>query len=194
MTRRRRPEATCASGEGRPLDHSVECVDLDGAEARAAAWRDLCSRALEANAFAEPAFVLSYARHIALARLEFLFVWQDQSRRRLVAAMAIEPPRLGVARVWQSDQAGLAAIAFDRDVAATAFESVCEWLCRERPRIAGLLIPTLAERGETASLLAALATRQGRSFFFRSTPANGRLFSPQAANASVSTTPCPVSV
>ena len=146
------------------MDHSVECVDLDGAAARAASWRDLCSRALEANAFAEPSFVLNCARHLAPGRLEFLFAWQDASRRRLVGVMAIEPPRLGVAQVWQSDQAALAAIALDRDEAAAAFDSAAEWLRRERPRIAGLFVPTLAEKTGTASLLEEFAKRRAFAF------------------------------
>jgi CelD/BcsL family acetyltransferase involved in cellulose biosynthesis len=143
--------------------HSVECVDLEGAMARAAPWRDLCARAIEANVFAEPAFLLNAARHLGAPALQFLFVWEDNEARRLIGMTAILPLRfgLGVASVWQSEQAGLAAIALDRDNAARAFESICEWLRRERPLLFGIFIPSQQRGGEMDRLTAAFAARQG---------------------------------
>jgi CelD/BcsL family acetyltransferase involved in cellulose biosynthesis len=147
--------------------HSVECVDTDGAEMRAAPWRDLCSRAIEGNVFAEPGFLIPAARHLGPRALQFLMVWSDGDKRRLVGVMAIEPPRriFGVVPVWRSDQAGLAAIVLDRDGADGAFQSAADWLRRERPQTAGLFVPTLAANGETARLLAAFAARWNLPFF-----------------------------
>ena len=51
--------------------HFVESVNVAAAETHAAAWRDLCGRALEANVFAEPAFLIPAARHIGPRGLEF---------------------------------------------------------------------------------------------------------------------------
>jgi CelD/BcsL family acetyltransferase involved in cellulose biosynthesis len=146
------------------LTHSVECVDLAGAEARAAPWRDLCARAIEPNVFAEPAFLLNAARHIGSSALEFLFVWEDGEARRLIGMMAILPPPrfgLGVASVWQSEQAGLAAMALDRDGAAHAFQSMTEWLRRERPRFFGLFIPSQPKEGGVDRLVTGFAARHG---------------------------------
>jgi CelD/BcsL family acetyltransferase involved in cellulose biosynthesis len=139
----------------------VEGVDVVGAEARADAWRDLCGRALEANAFAEPGFLAAAGRHIAPPNLEFLFVWTDDSRERLIGLMAMAPPRLGVAEIWQSEQAGLPAFVLDREVAATAFDAATQWLRQTRPRIAGLFVPTLAANGETARLVESFGGREG---------------------------------
>jgi hypothetical protein len=70
---------SCSQGagkEGRSMmaAHSVECVDTDGAETRAAPWRDLCSRAIEGNVFAEPGFLIPAARHLGPRALQFLMV------------------------------------------------------------------------------------------------------------------------
>jgi CelD/BcsL family acetyltransferase involved in cellulose biosynthesis len=136
----------------RMAEHFVESVNVAVAETHLAAWRDLCGRALEANVFAEPGFLVAAARHIAPRGLEFLFVWADERRERLLGAMALALPRLGVIEIWQSEQAGLAGLVFDRDSAAAAFDAATEWLDRKR-RVAGLFVPTLAAEGETARLL-----------------------------------------
>src|SRR5208282_5962023 len=104
------------------------------------------------NVFAEPAFVVSALRHFAKAdRLRLLFVWQGDSRDRLVGAIVMQFPRnplgFGVARVWQSDQAGLAALMLDRQAAGQALEAVMDWIARERPATVGLLLPTLEADG-----------------------------------------------
>ena len=117
----------------------VEVVDLKRAAALDGAWRDLSARALEANVFAEPDFILSALRHFArVDRLRLLFVWRDESEEQLIGAVVLEFPRihlgLGVARVWQSDQAGLAALLLDRDAGEAALAAILDWLARERPR------------------------------------------------------------
>ena len=140
--------------------HFVESVDVAAVEAHAAAWRDLCARALEANAFAEPAFLIAAARHIAPPGLEFVLAWTDERRQRLVGLIAISSLRLSVAEIWQSEQAGLAALALDREGAAEALESLAQWL-RSKRRVASLFVPALAREGETARLLEGHARRQG---------------------------------
>ena len=135
--------------------HRVEILTLDGAAAHEPAWRDLGARALEPNVFAEPAFVVSALRHFAGADcLRLLFVWQGDATERLIGAMVVQFPRgpfgFGVARVWQSDQAGLAAVMLDRQMGEAAFEAALDWIARERPAIIGLLLPTLNADGPTA--------------------------------------------
>jgi|SRR5579863_353072 len=145
----------------------VESVDLEGAEARSASWRELCGRALEANPFAEPAFLLNAARRLGEApRLEFLFLWPDERRNRLVGLIALAPPRLpyGVALIWQSEQAALPGLVLDREAAIAVWTSALAWLKRERRGMAGLLAPTLGVGGATFQSLEESAQREGLAF------------------------------
>jgi CelD/BcsL family acetyltransferase involved in cellulose biosynthesis len=147
------------------LGARVEAIGLDAAAAHQSAWRDLSARALEPNVFAEPAFVVSALRHFAkTARLQLLFVWQDDSTKRLIGAIVLEfPPALlgfGVARVWRSNQAGLAALALDSEAGAQALDALMDWLVRARPRIVCLTLPTLDAAGPTASAAKALGLRR----------------------------------
>ena len=145
--------------------HRVEILTLDDAAAHEPAWRDLTVRALEPNVFAEPAFVISALRHFAGAdRLRLLFVWQGDATELLIGVMVVQFPRgpfgFGVARVWQSDQAGLAAVMLDRQSGEAAFEAMLDWIARERPTIIGLMLPSLSANGSTAQALGAVALRR----------------------------------
>lgn len=143
----------------------VELSSAEGAAAHEQAWRALAARALEANVFAEPAFIFSAFRHLGGARrLRLLLVWSDADKR-LVGAMVLRLPRHrlipGVARVWQSEQAGLAALMLDREAGAVALEAALDWIARQQPAIVGLLAPTLAADGPTAAALRAIGRRRG---------------------------------
>jgi hypothetical protein len=147
----------------------VEIVGLERAVANDGAWRDLSARALEANVFAEPAFIVSALRHFANAdRLHLLFVWRDESRERLIGATVLEFPRIlvgyGVARIWQSEQAGLAALMLDREAADEALGALIDWLVQERPKIIGLFLPSSDASGPTISALGALSLRGRQQF------------------------------
>jgi CelD/BcsL family acetyltransferase involved in cellulose biosynthesis len=145
--------------------HFVESVDVAAVEAHAAAWRDLCGRALEANAFAEPAFLIPAARHIAPQGLEFVLIWTDERRDRLLGLAALGPARLGVAEIWRSEQAGLAALILDRERPGAVYAAAAHWLRQARPRLAGLAISMLAAQGETARVLEAFAADHASRFF-----------------------------
>src|SRR5260370_19642945 len=143
----------------------VEIVALDGADAHLRAWRDLSARALEPNVFAEPAFVVNALRSFAKGeRLQLLFVWQDASKARLIGGVVLKFARIalgfGVARVWQSNQAGLAAVMLDRDAGEAALAALVDWLARERPGVIGLLLPSLDAAGPTALAVQALGLRK----------------------------------
>jgi CelD/BcsL family acetyltransferase involved in cellulose biosynthesis len=145
----------------------VECVDLEGAAGHIAPWRELCAHALEANVFAEPAFLLNAARCLSDApKLEFLFAWQDAEKNRLIGFAAFAAQRLafGVAQVWRSEQAGLAALVLDARSGEAAWNAVIAWLREQRPSIVGLFAPTLEATGPTVRLLQASADAQGRAF------------------------------
>ena len=144
----------------------VEVADLERAAALDRAWRDLSARALEANVFAEPDFILSALNHFARAdRLRLLFVWRDESEEKLIGAVILEFPRIavgfGVARIWQSDQAGLAALMLDREAADQALAAVLDWLVEARPRTIGLMLPTADASGATIAAVQALGLRRG---------------------------------
>jgi CelD/BcsL family acetyltransferase involved in cellulose biosynthesis len=151
------------------LGDRVEIVDLAGALAHQEAWRDLGARALEANVFAEPEFVLSALRHMSGAgRRQLLFVWRDRPNRHLIGAAVMEFPRglfgFVVARLWQSEQAGLAALILDRQDAEAALDAILDWMARERPGVIGLLAPTLVVDGPTESAMRAIAARRQTLF------------------------------
>ncbi len=149
--------------------HRVEIAAPDEAASYEQAWRDLAARALEPNVFAEPAFVVSALRHIAKAeRLRLLFVWRGDARERLIGAIVLRFPRIrlwpGVARVWQSNQAGLAALMLDRETGAEALEAALDAIARERPAIVGLFAPTIEAGGPTDLTLRALGLRRGARY------------------------------
>jgi CelD/BcsL family acetyltransferase involved in cellulose biosynthesis len=144
----------------------VEVVDLKRAAALDGAWRDLSARALEANVFAEPDFVLGALSHFARAdRLRLLLVWRDESEEQLIGAVVLEFPRIavgfGVARIWQSDQAGLAALMLDREAADQALAAILDWLVEARPKTIGLMLPTADASGATIAAVQALGLRRG---------------------------------
>lgn len=143
----------------------VEIVAPAAAAANAEAWRALSARALEANVFAEPAFVANALRHFAEAhRLRLAFIWQGGAQERLIGAFVLQFPRsvigFGVARVWQSEQAGLAALMLDRDAAGQALDALMDWIGREGPGLIGLVLPTLDVTGPTVSALQAFSVRR----------------------------------
>jgi CelD/BcsL family acetyltransferase involved in cellulose biosynthesis len=155
----------------------VECVGAAEAARHAARWRDLCARALSPNVFAEPAFVLALARHLAPRGLEFLFVWRGEGRKALIGAMAVIFPRwpYRIAEVWRSEQAALPAFALDRDLADEALTALLDWLKRERRSTLGLLVPRLSPDRDGAGIIAAVARRE-RLAFHRATPIRRAFF------------------
>jgi CelD/BcsL family acetyltransferase involved in cellulose biosynthesis len=147
----------------------VEIIAADAAAAHIEAWRGLSARALEANVFAEPVFILNALRHfVGSDRLRLLFVWQGAGEERLIGAIVLQFPKgplgFGVARVWQSNQAGLAALMLDREAAERALEAVIAWIARERPKIIGLLLPTLDVAGPTSAAARAVSLRRNAQF------------------------------
>ena len=139
----------------------IEPVSTDAAQAHIAAWRRLCVRASEPNVFAEPEFVLPALRCIgATRRLQMLLVWRDDARQALIGVAVLRFPvaGFGVARIWQSEQAGLPALMLDREAIAPALDAIVDWLARQ-PRLVGLVAPTLEAEGPTAAALGALAAR-----------------------------------
>ena len=99
----------------------VEIVALDGAAAHGEAWRDLAQERSRPMFSPNPPLSSNALRNFAGADVcALLFVWRGRARGALDrrAGPAISASGLfgyGVARIWQSNQAGLAALLLDRD-------------------------------------------------------------------------------
>ncbi|HYA74144.1 MAG TPA: GNAT family N-acetyltransferase [Roseiarcus sp.] len=141
----------------------VEAPDPHDLARCEAAWLNLAARAAEPNVFAESAFLMPALLRLAPAgRVATLLVWSDAARGTLIGVAALEIPRwpLGLARVWQSEQAGLAAIVLDGDAAGRALSAILAWLARERRGVPGLLLPSVETNGPVARAVEALAARE----------------------------------
>lgn len=139
----------------------VEAVGRRALRERIDAWRALCGRAREPNAFAAPEFLVPALERLdGAGAVETLFIWEDHSRGRLVgvAALALPRSRFGAARLWQSEQAGLAALCLAHDGVLGALSGLLAWL---KPRSALLRLPCLDPGGPTAGALGELARRDG---------------------------------
>ena len=133
-------------------------------DANLAAWRDLAARALEPNAFFEPAFALSLWRHSPRStKPRFVAVWRndDGAERALVGLfpLASTRPWLGrrSAALWLDRQAALAAPLLDRDCAEEVLARFLDW-ARETQSVDGVLFPRIVKNGPVHRALLA-ATR-----------------------------------
>jgi CelD/BcsL family acetyltransferase involved in cellulose biosynthesis len=137
----------------------VETASWAELAAREEAWRDLARRAAEPNPFAESAF-LPPALRLAGAGLEIWLVWSDVSRAMLIAILVLRGPQLGLglARIWRSEQAGLAAMMFDATRCEAALEAVMARLSSRRA-VAGLILPGVEPEGPLARAIRATASR-----------------------------------
>ena len=121
-----------------------------------AEWRDLMDRCAEPNVFADADFLLPALARLAPRRAATILVWSDAGRRRLIGLAAIEPPRspLGLARIWRSEQAALAALLIDRAAPVEALGAILAWTAA---RAVGLRLPALESGGPVARALAEVA-------------------------------------
>jgi CelD/BcsL family acetyltransferase involved in cellulose biosynthesis len=125
-------------------------------------WDDLAARALEPNPFAESTFVIPAARCIPQRKLIALCVWDSPERTRLNALVALQRPIVpfGVADVWRSEQAPLAALLVDRETAGPALESMTDWLARNWPGTVGLGLANVDVDGALAQAFRDLSVRR----------------------------------
>jgi CelD/BcsL family acetyltransferase involved in cellulose biosynthesis len=141
-------------------DAFVETTTVEGLARVQPEWRDLASRAAEPNVFAGSEFLLPALRLAGAGCPTILLVWPDASRARLIGILALRLPPIGqgLARVWRSEQAGLAGAMFDADLIAVALEAALAWL-RARRGVAGLILPAVEPGGAVARAIRALAVR-----------------------------------
>ncbi len=138
----------------------VEATTVEDLTRCEAEWRDLATRAAEPNAFAESPFLLPALRLAGMRRLKVLFVRTGASLIG-VLVLRMPPSGQGLARIWLSEQAGLAAMMWDASRLVEALEAVLAWLST-RPGIAGLILPGVEPVGPLAKAARALAARTAR--------------------------------
>jgi len=146
----------------------VEALGFEDMDADQGAWADLVARALEPNAFFEPAFALSAARHFPVrARPHFVAVREGGAHhgpRRLMGLFPVMTPGPlpgeGLAKIWLHKQATLATPLLDRDRAVEATTAFLGWLANATSA-AGVLFPRLPKDGPAFAALAAAARGSG---------------------------------
>ena len=127
-------------------------------------------RALEPNAFYEPAFALSAARHFAVkSRPLFLAVWSPPTNGeegRLICLCPITPPANllgdGLAHAWLHKQAALSTPLLDRKHAVAALEALLAWFESDLSGVSGFVFSRIAQDGPTFAALKAAALATGR--------------------------------
>lgn len=145
-----------AIANDRPL--RADLMDWQAASRFADAWADLVSRSLEQNVFLEPGFALTAAQHFPASKRPSFLLVSDTTRpqaEKLIGVCALDvfggfrPLTHG----WLPKQAALGTPLLDRTQGAEAVDVMLAWMERENPRTVGLLLPSMANDGETAALL-----------------------------------------
>lgn len=106
-------------------------LSLEQLDAAQADWTDLANRALEPNAFYEPGFALSAARHFPVSeRPRFIVVKNGAGRLMGLFPIVTANPLTGdgLARLWLHRQAALATPLVDRDMAPETIQAFLEWM------------------------------------------------------------------
>jgi CelD/BcsL family acetyltransferase involved in cellulose biosynthesis len=151
------------------FDLDIAPIGLDPALAEEEEWRRLAGDALEPNAFFEPGFALSAARHFPLsARPVFVGMWRRggfSQQRRLIALFPLSRARAflggGLERLWLHDNAALATPLIDRRGGEEALAAWLDWLGEASPA-PGVVFPKIVKSGPLHDLVAATARATGR--------------------------------
>ncbi len=134
-------------------------------------WSDLASRSVEPNAFFEPGFALSAARHFPVkSRPHFVAILRPnlgaRSELRLVGLFPLAPasvlPGEGLASLWLNKQAALASPLVDKDCAVEVLARFLDWLGENHPA-SGIRFPRLVKDGPLHSAILAAAHRTQRA-------------------------------
>ncbi len=124
-------------------------LSLEHMDALTPDWRDLSRRALEPNAFYEPGFALSAARHCPAAERPRFIVVRDGAGRLTGVFPIVAPNPLfgdGLIRLWLHKQAALATPLVDRDCAPETIEAFLVWV-EAREKSAGVLFARMPTNG-----------------------------------------------
>jgi CelD/BcsL family acetyltransferase involved in cellulose biosynthesis len=167
------PSESGREGAGEQARRGIEPELLGRSQAanHAEAWADLARRSLDRNVFYEPDFALAAATHLRHGtRPLFLFLWDTGKARSepgaLLGLVPLMLPRGGFGPTeifgWRNEQIPLGTPLFDSAAAPETVLAFFDWLASAAPGCAGILLPLLAEDGETAAVIRAMAARTGR--------------------------------
>lgn len=163
----RRPAPRIVAGVDYQGDESafrVGELSVEQMDAAQDEWRDLANRALEPNAFYEPGFALSAARHFPLSDRPRFIVVRDRAGR-MAGLFPIVPahPLIGdgLIRLWLHKQAALATPLVDRDAAADVVAAFLDWI-ELRSLSSGVVFSRVTNGGRFHAALTAAAGRDGR--------------------------------
>ncbi len=155
-----------ASRSGTGARHApTPALDVEFVQARAMiafqpAWSDLVARALEPNAFLDPAFALPLLQHVRFAkRPGFLLAWESDgpaSFGKLVGLLPMHIPTglQRLARGFHHPQVTLGTPLLDRERGAEAFAAMVAWLARNHPGLAALVLMAVPTQGGFCQALA----------------------------------------
>jgi CelD/BcsL family acetyltransferase involved in cellulose biosynthesis len=143
---------------------AVEWRELSGLGAVVTAWRELAARALEPNAFYEPAFALEAAALFG-ADAGAVLVWSGTSPRRLLGFFPArrEPRRYGIRLPvlvgWTHPYAPLGTPLVEREAAEPVIAAWLDHVAGNRQLPGLLLLPFLTKEGPLAAILDAILRR-----------------------------------
>ncbi|KAF2989961.1 GNAT family N-acetyltransferase [Methylocystis sp. MJC1] len=140
-------------------------LSLEEMDAIASEWRDLARRALEPNAFYEPGFALSAARHLPAAERPRFIVLRNGAGRLMGLFPIVAPSPLfgdGLIRLWLHKQAALATPLVDRDQASETIEAFLAWVEIE-DKSAGVVFSRMPTNGHFHQALQRAVAAAGRA-------------------------------
>ena len=143
--------AWLCAGDAHPLGDTDAPLQVERVAARhmsrhAAAWADLCGRALESNVFLEPGFALPLLQHVeSRRRPDVIVVWEHRGHacERIVGLFPVSRPRLpllGQVRGFHNKMVTLGVPLLDRDCAEAAFAAMLQALDERLRRPVALLL------------------------------------------------------
>lgn len=139
-------------------DYRVEWQPLASLAAIADEWRELAARAIEPNAFYEPAFALAAG---PVFGKDTRAVLVRTTLGRLVGLFPGHPGRLKIAG-WVHPYAPLGVPLVDRSEPETVIAAWLDHLSRDLAMPGALVLPYLPERGAFANALDAVLLREDR--------------------------------
>jgi CelD/BcsL family acetyltransferase involved in cellulose biosynthesis len=143
---------------------TVAELSIEQMDAAQAEWAELAARALEPNAFFEPGFALSAARHFPLKDRPRFIVVRD-GLGRMAGLFPITPSSaLGdrLIRLWLHKQAALATPLVNRESAAGVILTFLDWI-EARSQAAGVVFARVTTGGRFHEALESAAAAGGRS-------------------------------
>lgn len=164
-TQRRTPRIVAGVDYRREIGpYEVSEFSLEQMDAEQGQWADLAARALEPNAFYEPGFALSAARHFPLKERPRFIVVQDQADRMMgLFPIVTASPVMGdgLIRLWLNKMSALATPLVDRDDPSTVIAAFLDFI-EARSIAAGVVFSRMTTDGRFHRALTAAVGAAGR--------------------------------